>query len=262
MTVCVGGIAMGGNAMVVAVDQMLTIGGTSTGDMSEFAKSMRVHPYWYAAYSGDVAQVPQVLGRVTNLLGRYKRPPVERVTDIFLKAYADHQARITAQGADEPFDLQFLVGGFDPNGSPRLFTISPSPSGVGGLEGRYDFPGFYAIGIGADKAIDHLMLRDYKTHQQLEDSIYQIAEAKFVAESLISVGAKTSMAILFEDSRIGLMTAKNSDALKQIWLTEVKTTLPSNLDQRVPSLVKIYKGVPVNVIKQTRKSKAKKKKFG
>jgi 20S proteasome alpha/beta subunit len=238
--------------VVMASDQMLTLSG-STGDLPQFSKSMRVHPRWYAGYAGDVDQVPQVLCRVTNLLGKYKAPRIERVTDIFLKVYRDHQKRILAQGAKE-FDLDFLVVGFDPNGSPRVLAITPP-----GVEHRYDLPGFWAIGSGAGVALDNLMLRKYRTHQSLDDSIYQIAESKFVAETLLGVGPKTAMAVMFSDASIALLTAEKSDAIRQMWEDEGRPKMPANLGKRIPPLLKFYKGLPVLTIKNTRKRKALKR---
>ena len=43
MTVCVAAIGAFQNAVIIAVDQMLTVGEV-TADLPEFSKGMRVHP--------------------------------------------------------------------------------------------------------------------------------------------------------------------------------------------------------------------------
>jgi len=252
MTACVAGIALGLNAVVIAVDQMLTVGGDLTADMNEFAKGMRVHARWYATYAGDVDQTPQIMSQVTNLLARYQKPRVERVTDVFLKVYKKHRERLVAQGATS-FDTEFLVAGFDSNDSPRIFTIRPP-----GVEGRHDFTGFWAIGSGAEFAITHLMSNGYRIMQPLEQSIYQIAEAKYAAEIDQNVGGKTALAILLRDEKIAIISGAKADELRRIW--EDRPKFPPNLESNIKSLVQFVLPGAVPAIRNTRKRKGPSKK--
>jgi len=248
MTVCVAAVGGFQNAVIVAVDQMLTLQ-QFTGDLPEFSKGMRVHPRWFAMYSGDVTQAPQILTRATNLLGRYVKPRVERVTDIFLKVYNDHRKRILAQGATE-FEIDFLVAGFDSNGAARIFSIKPP-----GIEGRHEIQGFWAIGSGCDLAMESLMRRQYKTFQSLDDQVYLVAEAKFVAEAVLGIGAKTAMAVILKDGSIALITKQRSEKIREIWLNEAQPPMPEKLGERIPPIMGRFGKAPVTVNKQTRKRK-------
>ncbi len=255
MTACVAAFALGLNAIVIGVDQMLTVGGDLTSDMSEFAKGMRVHSRWYATYAGGVDQTPQIMSAVTNQLARYEKPRVEIVTDVFVRSYKKHRDRLLLQGmAEKDFDTAFLVAGFDSNDSPRIFTVAPP-----GVEGRHDFLGFWAIGSGAEHAIVHLMTQGYSTRQSLERSIYQIAEAKYAAEIDQNVGGKTAFAILLRDEKIAIISGQKAEALRQIW--DERPRFPLNLEPQVRALVQFVSPGPVPVIKNTRKRKSASKKL-
>jgi len=229
MTVCVAAVGGFQNAVVVAVDQMLTLG-SFTGDLPEFSKGMRVHPRWFAMYSGDVTQAPQILSRATNLLGRYIAPRVERVTDIFLKVYKDHQKRILGEGASK-FEIDFLVAGFDSNGAARIFSIKPT-----GVDAQHEIQGFWALGGGCDLAIESLMRRQYKSFQSLDDQVYLVAEAKFVAEAVLGIGPKTAMGVMLSDGSFALINRERSEKIREIWLEEAQPPMPEDL-QRIPPLM-------------------------
>src|SRR5687768_11306816 len=150
MTVCIAAIADSANAIIFAMDQMITVGST-TADLSDLAKGMRIHDRWFAAFAGTVEQVPQIMARATDELRRNRMPTAEQVIEVFTRVYTEHRNRIAAQNILSPqgltlaqftnmiathdnstirglsqkmndfdFDLDFLVGGFDANPSPRV----------------------------------------------------------------------------------------------------------------------------------------------
>jgi 20S proteasome alpha/beta subunit len=266
MTVCIAAFSEGLNSIVFAMDQMLTVG-IKTGDMAEFAKGMRVHSRWFATYAGTVEHVPPIMSGVTNSLADIATPSVELVTEIFLKTYLSYRLRIAEQSILAPlnldmqtfatmiaendneilrsltrrlnefdFDVEFLVGGFDANPSPRIFTISPP-----GIEGHHDYVGFWSIGSGSGSAVNNLMLRGYKAFQPLEDSIYQVAESKFVAESSLSVGQRTAIMVMRRDESVALINRNKTDSVRQIWNDEGRAPMPMDLRSRIYPLLSFFK---------------------
>src|SRR5882672_2510996 len=217
MTVCIGAIASGRNAIVMAMDQMLTAG-AMTADMPDLAKGMRVHPRWFAMFAGnDVQYVSPIMRDVTNALAEEgNAPSVKTVTDTFIRVYREQRLRIAEQTVLAPlgldfhafaamiatddnetlrdltrklseveFSVYFLVCGFDANPSARIFTIEPP-----GAEGHYDDVGFWSIGSGSESAINNLFLRGYNQSLSLPQAVYEVAESKFVAETSLGVGTR------------------------------------------------------------------------
>jgi hypothetical protein len=266
MTVCIAAIADEANAIIFTMDQMITVGSTAA-DLPDLAKGMRVHDRWFATFAGNVEQVPRIIGTATDLLSPIRMPTAEQVIDIFTNVYTAHRNRIAAQNILSPqgltlerftemiatndnsllrslsqrlndfdFDLDFLVGGFDANPSPRVFHVRPP-----GVEGRDDDVGYWAAGIGAEAAVNNLMLRGHNRFQPLAESIYQVAESKFVAESSLGVGQRTAMAVLRHDESIALITRQRADSIREIWDNEGRAPMPQNLDTRIGPLLRFIR---------------------
>jgi hypothetical protein len=83
-------------------------------------------------------------------------------------------------------DCQFLVAGHDCVNQPHVFTVS-NP----GVAKSQDKPRFWAIGSGATSALSMLFFRGQNIITPIESTIYNVLEAKFMAESASDVGEKT-----------------------------------------------------------------------
>src|SRR5208282_6422375 len=60
-----------------------------------------------------------------------------------------------------------------------------------GIEDVYDTPGFWAIGSGSHMALSMLFYRQQSVITDLAHTIYNVCEAKFMAESASGVGTQT-----------------------------------------------------------------------
>jgi hypothetical protein len=166
----------------------------------------------------------QIQSRATDTyLARYKMGMDEFRTkgrrqlgpDVF-DTLCDKIARVS-------FDLRFLVAGFDRSSeSPHLFVIS-NP----GVEEIYDRPGFWAIGSGAMSALSMLFYRGQKVIASLEQTIYNVCEAKFMAESASDVGEETFLHIMSPPS-------KKQVKWSPLTPTEIRAVWKSDGAPRVP----------------------------
>ena len=80
-------------------------------------------------------------------------------------------------------ELQFLVYGFDVNGTPHLFTVCDP-----GEDRTWDVPGFRAIGVGEYAAETILYYFNQSPKITFEETIFNVFAAKFMAERAPGVG--------------------------------------------------------------------------
>lgn len=133
-------------------------------------------------------------------------------------------------------DLKFLVYGFDCVGIPHVFVIS-NP----GIEEVYDKPGFWAIGSGAMSALSMLFYRQQSKIVRLKTTIYNVVEAKFMAESATDVGEQTFVSILSKPGTKIDYPVELTDEIRAAWSKKGAPRVPPRIVTRIASKVSVRK---------------------
>jgi hypothetical protein len=110
------------------------------------------------------------------------------------------------------FDLgaQLMVFGFTEDLRPNIFTV--------GNPGKYEdwnWQGYSAVGSGAYIAAGSLRQRPMTFG--IEDLIYRLLEAKFVAEADNAVGPTTTLVVLRRDGESREMRESEIEEIKEAW---------------------------------------------
>ena len=209
---------------------------------------------------------PRYFGACHTQLGDEEFTP-ERIADVFCKSYSfelqrhiersilsrykltfpdflaskkqlDNRTYAKIQGQIEAADLRiaFLIGGFDSDRQPHLFSI-----GNPGVSYSRNEEGFAVIGIGYDAATT-MLCRGYHTHLSLGESVYRLLEAKFVAEDASDISKKTQLLVFgYEPKKefLGgwLLDQKKIDTVRQEWKRRERLRIPKNINQTIKRLI-------------------------
>ncbi len=268
MTVCVAGFAANRSAIIAVSDRRLTYGDIAA-DVETVEKAFQIHPHWVALFAGnDIGNIRPILDRVTlklaELVGSENRL-VNRVhvAREFRGAFRAHHRTIIEERVLAPFDLsvrdfqqkafnelgpaafedlrhavqatkvdcEFLVCGFA-GSEPQMFTISDA-----GLS-YYDLIGYWSIGSGAWSALSSLAFRKFHLGLPFPEALYQILEAKFMADTSVpTVGKNTYTLVIRKDGRIGHIPESEVERVRKIWEKEGQPRTPMGLDTRMPAVV-------------------------
>jgi 20S proteasome alpha/beta subunit len=215
VTVCIAAIASDGH-IVTASDTLISWGNFVSSD----ATSVKVEPFhgsWLAMMSGDMSQCLPIVERATEKLeGKpstlsiikrgfreaYKEHLAETAADQVLSNYNMEMKEFKKNGAKiftpEVFnslnqeikavslDCSFLVYGFDERGFPHILSVEPP-----GKVASFDKPGFWAIGSGSFAATGMLFSLHQSVDCSLNETIFDVLAAKFMAETPGVVGEHT-----------------------------------------------------------------------
>ncbi len=204
--------------------------------------------------------MPPILQKVRAALSSHADADISAVSAAFVSVYQAERARLAEQAVLSPFgldmrmfvghlttgqsasladmqrriqdfdfDCEFLVGGFDPDGKPHIFTVTPP-----GVENHYDSIGFWCIGSGAEAALSSLLFRRIHSVMPFKQILYHVAEAKFMSECSLGVGKGTLFMSVTSDGKGGMLELEEVPKLRQLWETEGQPPIPPNLDMRVP----------------------------
>jgi len=83
--------------------------------------------------------------------------------------------------------FSFLVCGFSEDGEPHIFSVADT-----GEIAVHDALGFWCIGTGRSPALTSLLLSGYKQYNECERVIYNVLEAKFVADCVTNTVGKST----------------------------------------------------------------------
>jgi hypothetical protein len=263
MTVCVAGFASGSSTIIAVSDRRITVGDMAA-DVETVEKAHRVHGSWIAMVAGnDIGNATPILDQVKRALAEVatKSDTVGRV-DVareFRRAFRAHHHTIIEERVLAPYglsvaafrekgfkdlgphafdelrhaveaikvDCEFLVCGFSEN-QPQLFVISDQ-----GLS-YYDQVGYWAIGSGAWSALSSLAFRKYHRSLEFSEAVYQILEAKFMADTAVPTVGKSTFTLIIMDGKIGYID--DVERVREIWLSEGQPRTPTNLAARMPPI--------------------------
>lgn len=108
-------------------------------------------------------------------------------------------------------ETDFIVAGFDPEGSPQLFSLTDP----GISEDRLGL-GFHAIGTGWMRALGSLY-GTYSTDLSTIDLIYRVCEAKFLGEIALGVGKRTFVDVIAPDGTHRGLNPDRVEFIRRIW---------------------------------------------
>lgn len=266
MTVCVAGIAEhdGEKSVVTATDEMVTTG--YFGKDKVAMKREFLHLDWEALFAADdVSEVTPILGCVRSLIhekysdrfpngyvslgeisGAFSQGynkavgmacearilqryglTMEKFRDDGLRMFgSDVFNRIGRQIEDVSLGVDFLVCGFDGAGEPHLFTV-----GSPGIIKVYDQIGFWAVGSGQQSALSSLFFSGYNRSKDLNEAIYRVCEAKFMAESASGVGASTFVSVRSFPDVIAYIPngAPLAKDIRKAWEREGRPRMPKKI---------------------------------
>lgn len=229
MTVCIGAKAKE-QCLVLATDTKITTGHYSAEAMS--LKAERLHPHWYALLAGKISRRPPVISSVANAL-RGKTPSRDEVAEACKNAYISLQRDFAYERVLSPYGLTWesfqgcrnsigdslferlwsevshvevgfdmLVGGHDQRGIAHIFTVSQPTDEFPSFINYAEDTEFACIGSGGYLADSTLYAVSQGPHCDVNRTTYNVAVAKFVAESASDVGDMTLMRILWPDGTV------------------------------------------------------------
>lgn len=253
MTLCIAAFVNMDEGIMALADNKFDLGSTS----GEGAGKIRaVNRGWVAMFAGDdTTQAPRIHARVVDVLtgvdadqplvekafiNAYHETLVEKIENAVLSPYGlrlsefiqsgykqfgpDSFAQIRQEIAAVEIGCECLVFGFDSLKKPHIFTI-----GKRGLPESYNHLGFWAIGSGADAAVNSLFFHDYSRAMPVYEVAYHVCAAKFIAERA-ELSKVTHAFILRPD---GYVTGVNDVVVRELWEREGKPRTPTDLEGSV-----------------------------
>lgn len=252
MTVCIAACVRSEQKIVTVTDLMLSTDYTSVETSAIKIQPISSTGRWISMFSGspsiDALVLKDVWGALTGsdetaeqMIAAFERAFREQLKrkiegellspygidrETFLregKAYFGDEefARLLYQINTMTLSTSFLVAGFDPQGTPRIFTISDP-----GVFEYHDRLGFHAIGSGYVRALGALY-STYDADLSTPDLIYRVCEAKFVAESAPGVGKKTFVVVVKPDGKHEAIFPEGVEEIRRVYEAEGKPPVSS-----------------------------------
>jgi 20S proteasome alpha/beta subunit len=253
MTVCIVSTCSRENCIVAITDKMLSTSIMSMDDVAVKIKALGRH--WMAMFSGnDISPVVPIFKHVRAMLGPEScLETLEDITSAFVTAIrkeitAKVEAnvlsglgwsleefrqrglkslgsevfnRLAYQIESMGLDLTFIVFGFE-GSEDHIFTVNGS-----GSISYFDMGGFWAIGSGQTSALGTLFAsRTPVIFKSCSEVLYQLAKAKFSAESAIGVGKETLATVLYENGVRYMITTREMAKLKSLWESTRELDVP------------------------------------
>lgn len=254
VTVCVAAWSLEGD-IVTASDTMLSWGGYYSSDKSALKTSFLCKD-WNVLFAGDdVGAVPSLLRRVSDTL-RAKIGPLhntsadaEAMTDVLRSAFqAERLARaeerfLQPHGLDFPtfnqigiqalgevaagglrtnleqyrLPCQLIVCGFDGEAGGKYRTGRILSVENPGVVSDHEANGFCAIGSGGFMASATLAMRQQSPRLNGSMTLYNVCEAKFIAETAIGVGRETLVSIMRPDGEHEILKTAQVEEIRRGW---------------------------------------------
>ena len=245
LTVCISAICESENAVILASDSMISMGGYMKGD----ALARKLDPFFYHWFSQfaaeDISAITPIYERVEKNINRkaseitledvskmardsYKGQRQTQIEDDILSSYGTNWEEFKINGRnlfnDRDYELitekirsydlnvEMLIAGFDGKNNPHIFTV-----GNPGKASYYDKLGFWSIGSGQHQALASLFGCCYRRYASLETCISQVLCAKFAAESAEGVGESTWLLVYTGEDQSLYLDAEIMQEIKKEW---------------------------------------------
>lgn len=220
MTICLAAFSHKDRVIVTVSDSMVTVG-NNTADNSTL-KWRAIHGDWSAEFAGDTGIATRVLERATKLLDPESEHDSVKVGEAMERAWSEERAALIQARAMADFGLtqqellrnkpsaarkvvaavaasrcDFLITGFDEEAYPHVLCLT----GEDGKVRDCDSFSYWAVGSGAGLALAQLAERNQSMATDPLQTIYNLLEARFVAEADANVGNGYTNAMIKEHRR-------------------------------------------------------------
>lgn len=129
--------------------------------------------------------------------------------------------RLVYEIADCKLGVDLIIAGFEPNGWPRIFSISDP-----GTYESHERTGFYAVGTGSIRAIGSLYT-NYDPLLTKSELVYRICEAKFLGEMANGVGKRTVVYTLAANGEYEqIIPVDIEQKIRPVWEQKGKPPVP------------------------------------
>ena len=255
MTVCVAATCENSRTIVMASDRLLSWGYTSSDTVLKF---VRLHyPYWIAMMAGDdLTRVEEVVADVREALSPHKNSPsVAQARSALRDAWRNAQNEIGAAAVLNPFQLDvptFVRDGKRKFGEAKFFDLATQLAHASKVEclllacgfddtkrpallvcddesGCRDFSraGYVAIGSGQSQALASLAFHDYDSMCSLEQAVYHVCVAKFMAEKSVGVGKDTMVLCMNQEGQTKWIFRTAVRFIRTLWEQEGRPRIPT-----------------------------------
>jgi len=191
-------------------------------DLSAFEGDISVDLVKIAAERAFATQIEwEIVARILAPLGmsheQFRDEGLQKLgPDIFARKLAEVEA--------VKLPLQLLVFGFGVANLSHIFSIDEH-----GQSHEHDVEGVFAIGSGAWAALGSLYPKSgFLLTHSLEEVVYDLCEAAFVAQTSRFVGRNANIFILFEDGRKLYMSGPPVRKLHEMWERRAKRQIPTS----------------------------------
>lgn len=250
MSVCIASICTHAKAIVAVSDLMIS---TSLGEVTAdtaAVKQIAIHGNWFLLFSAsDIGAVAPIARRADRGLDAEDDCDVDTVVRTVVKAYNEERAwraesevlgiwNMTTEqflatglerfGADRfgkmcdlinglVLDVDFLIIGFDADKKPHISDV------LCGTPHDHDPIGYWAIGSGSRLALSALSARHHTDQVTLRECLYNLCEARFLAEAAHGVGRESTVAAISRHGEIVTLVApKTITSVKTAWQSHTR----------------------------------------
>jgi len=256
MSVCIASIVWPRTIVAVSDRMLSTAHGEITADNTTM-KQWYIHRHWFVLFAAsDTGAVGPVLRAAGGALTNNRQYEADEIRRVIVKAFDEERSaraesdvlgvyRLTmaeflnhglerfgearfgqmCNHIDKAIlDIDFLVCGFDGIGNAHIFDVHA------GTPHDHDFSGYWAIGSGARLAHGALAARGHNMHHSVDRCVYNLCEARFIAESAYGVGRGETLVIVQQfDSELKIMPPDAIGPVKNEWHTHAMQVPPGAL---------------------------------
>jgi len=260
MTVCIANICEEGKSVISASDRMVTAGFLAQQFEHDKRKIYKITKNVVALTAGDATRSIEIFRAIQTKIDTSVEISVKQIADLICEEYAnlrnqkidatyfrprgmtretfykDYSKQLPQELAifldkavhTEDLGLHLIVSGVDETDAHVFGITNP-----GKLE-CYDTIGYHSIGIGSPHSLNSLIGRKSSTNDTLFTCVYNVYEAKKLAENAPGVGKNTDIVKISKD---GLVFLSEED-IKILENAYVKLNKPrkSNIEKELKEL--------------------------
>jgi hypothetical protein len=265
VTVCIAAVCGSDEYIATVSDQMITLEGVGSSDDCVY-KTERFWEDWSAMLAGDVGQASTILemvredfrassdrpNTISAVRSGFKEVCRRRLAEIagdrFLSPLGLDMSQFIERGKDifpestfvalsddirrVSLGCEFIVYGFDVKKRPRIFKVVEG-AGTGPEDIDCGRPGFAAVGVGGLPADMILYYLNQNPDVPLEETIYNVCAAKFMAERVSGVGKGTFLHVKKSGSVSFSRAYSLEREIRESWEKDGAPKLPEGIIDKI-----------------------------
>ncbi len=275
MTVCIAAIADYGETIVSCVDTRVSTGTTSFDPLvgrkisgcqgwtllncGTFSQIESLLDAFYEKMRAEEKADPHVVQACLEAALRSELPKFSAAKyltpyGLTMKGFFASRSQFTDERWNElsrlmldysdSYDVELIVSGW---GTRREASDIPGGACIFGVSRdgvvRYSDVGFHACGSGGNTAHSILSFFDQEPSMTLAETIYHVADAKFMSERSADVGDQTVMRVATRTGPAGerwkgyFIQFDELDEIREIWLAQAAPRIPAGIEERIANIV-------------------------